>query len=198
MVEYAQAHMPSAQIARWTLENAKREWNGAKWKLLPSLGLYSGWSTTYFSYPGGNDTDPFRTQFRNNGGEYVQLSLNIPIFNRFQRHSNIARKRNAYSKASAEYDQKMRDIEAEVAQAIQDRDGASAAYRQAQKKSDVQEEAFFLNSRKLEQGMISPIEYQTATNAFLAAKADRLNALFQYLIKRSVVRYYNGTPYNQQ
>lgn len=198
MVEYARAHMPSAQIARWTLENAKREWNGAKWQLLPSLGLYGGWSTTYFSYPGGKATDPFRTQFKNNGGEYIQLSLNIPIFNRFQRHSAVARKRNAYRKASAEYDQKIRDIEAEVAQAVQDREGASAAFRLAQKKSDVQEEAYFLNSKKLEQGLISPIEYQTATNAFLTAKADHLNALFQYLIKRSVVRYLGGTPYNEQ
>lgn len=198
ITEYARSFLPSAQIARWTMENARLEWNSAKWKLLPSLGLYGGWSTTYYSYPGGNTTDPFRTQFRNNGGEYIQLSLNVPIFNGLQRQSNIGRKRNAYRRASAEYDQKMRDIEAEVARAIQDREGASAVYRQAQKKADVQEEAYSLNSRKLEQGLISPIEYQTAVNARLAAKADRLNAMFKYFLKRSVVRYYGGTPYNEQ
>ena len=105
---------------------------------------------------------------------------------------------NAVAKASAEYDQKMRDISAEVRRAVQDRDGASAAYIQAQRKSDVQEEAYSLNMKKLEQGLISPIEFQTASNNYLEANAQRLNSLLTYFIKRSVVNYYNGVDYINQ
>lgn len=199
MVDFAQANNPAARVARYNLLNAKRELSTARWQLLPSLNAYAGWSTTYFTYPGsGSASDPFRTQFKNNGGEYVQLSLNIPIFSGLQRHSNIARKKNAVAKASAEYDQKMRDISAEVRRAVQDRDGASAAYIQAQRKSDVQEEAYSLNMKKLEQGLISPIEFQTASNNYLEANAQRLNSLLTYFIKRSVVNYYNGVDYINQ
>ena len=199
MVDFAQSNNPAARVARFNLMNAKRELNTARWQLLPSLSAYAGWSTTYFTYPGsGSASDPFRTQFRNNGGEYVQLSLNIPIFSGLQRHSNIARKKNAVAKASAEYDQKMRDISAEVRRAVQDRDGASAAYILAQRKSDVQEEAYSLNMKKLEQGLISPIEFQTASNNYLEANAQRLNSLLTYFIKRSVVNYYNGVDYIDQ
>lgn len=199
MVDFAQSNNPAARVARFNLMNAKRELNTARWQLLPSLSAYAGWSTTYFTYPGsGTASDPFRTQFKNNGGEYVQLSLNIPIFSGLQRHSNIARKKNAVAKASAEYDQKMRDISAEVRRAVQDRDGASAAYILAQRKSDVQEEAYSLNMKKLEQGLISPIEFQTASNNYLEANAQRLNSLLTYFIKRSVVNYYNGVDYIDQ
>ena len=52
--------------------------------------------------------------------------------------------------------------------------------------------------KKLEQGLISPIEYQTATNNYLKAKAERLNSLCRYMIKQSVVRYYAGEEYINQ
>ena len=82
--------------------------------------------------------------------------------------------------------------------AVQDRDGSAAAYRQAQRKASVQEEAYSLNLRKLEQGLISPLEFQTANNNYLKAKADEMNSLFGYLIKQAVVKYYNGTEYINQ
>lgn len=199
IIDFACESHPAAKVARYNLLNAKRELHTARWQLLPSLNAYAGWSTTYFTYPGSESvSDPFRTQLKNNAGEYIQLSLSIPIFSGLQRHSNIARKKNALAKASAEYDQKMREISAEVRRAVQDRDGASAAYIQAQRKSDVQEEAYSLNMKKLEQGLISPIEFQTASNNYLEASAQRLNSLLTYFIKRSVVAYYNGVDYIDQ
>ncbi|MBQ4201567.1 MAG: TolC family protein [Bacteroidales bacterium] len=197
IVSFALEHNPSVQIASWQAQNAKRELNTAKWQLLPSLGLYAGWNTSYYSYQGAS-TAPFGEQFRNNGGEYLQLSVSIPIWNRMSRQSAISRKRNALNKATAELDQKRRDVESEVRRAIQDRDGSALAYEQAQHKAEVQAEAYTLNLKKLEQGLISPLEFQTANNNFLKAQADEMNSLFKYLIKQAVVRYYNGEAYIDQ
>ena len=82
--------------------------------------------------------------------------------------------------------------------AIQDRDGASAAYMQAERMAEVQQEAYRLNMRKLEQGLISPIEFRTASESYLTAMAERLNSLLQYNIKKAVVSYYDGIPYLDQ
>ena len=128
----------------------------------------------------------------------MQLTLSIPIFDRLSRHSNIANKRNAYIRSTAEYEQKLREVEAEVMRAVQDRDGASAAYMQAERMAEVQQEAYRLNMRKLEQGLISPIEFRTATESYLTAAAERLNTLLQYNIKKAVVAYYDGIPYLEQ
>ena len=86
----------------------------------------------------------------------------------------------------------------EVRRAIQDRDGAGAAYLQAQRKAEVQAEAYALNLKKMEQGLISPLEFQTAGNNYLKARADEMSSLFKYLIKQAVVRYYNGVEYIDQ
>ena len=197
VVDFALDHNPGIQIASWKQLNAKRELNTAKWQLLPTIGLYAGWSTSYYTYQ-GSQTNPFWHQFRNNGGEYVQVALTIPIWNRLNKYSTISRKKHALEKATAEYDQKRRDVESEVRRAIQDRDGAATAYLQAQRKAEVQEEAYTLNLKKLEQGLISPLEFQTANNNYLKAQADEMNSLFKYLIKAAVVRYYNGTEYINQ
>ena len=197
VVDFALEHNPGIQIASWQELNAKRELNTAKWSLLPTVGLYAGWSTSYYTYQ-GSTTNPFWNQFKNNGGEYVELSLSIPIWNRLSKHSAISRKQHALDKATAELDQKRRDVESEVRRAIQDRDGAATAYQQAQRKAEVQAEAYMLNLKKLEQGLISPLEFQTANNNYLKAQADEMNSLFKYLIKQAVVRYYNGVEYVNQ
>ena len=196
VVDFALEHNPEVRIAGWQQLNAKRQLNTAKWQLLPSIGLYAGWSTSYYTYQ-GSETASFANQFKNNGGEYVEVSLQIPIWNRLSRHSAIKRREHALDKATAELDQN-RDVESEVRRAIQDRDGAATAYHQAQRKAEVQSEAYALNLKKLEQGLISTLEFQTANNNYLKAQADEMNSLFKYLIKQAVVHYYNGVEYVNQ
>lgn len=200
LVENALNTLPAAYIAKGEMLNAKRALNTAKWQLLPSLNLNGGWSTSYFTYPRekGYVAVPFRNQFTNNMGEYIQLSMSIPIYGRLYRQATIARKKNAYVRATAQYEQKMREIEAEIVRALQDKEGAGAAFLQANKQAQVQKEAYKYNIKKFEQGMISPIEYQTASGNWLAARAEQLNALLKYYLKASIVEYYSGVPYLEQ
>ncbi len=192
--------MPEVSLAEGTMKNARLALKTARWQLLPTLSLYGGWSTSFFTYPGmeGYVPTPYFDQLKNNSGEYVQLSLSIPIFDRLSKHSNIAKRKNAYERAKADYEQTLQTVEAEVRRAIADRDGSADALRQAATRADLQEEAYQLNSKRFEQGLISSIEYQTASNNYLNALAEHLNAQLQYFIKNSVVNYYGGTPYINQ
>ena len=200
IVQTALLTNPGIFLAKSAMENARLSLMTAKWKLAPSLDLYGGWSTSYYTYPGqtGYTPTPFGRQFKDNGGEFIQLTLSIPIFDRLSRQSEISRKKNAYARSTAQYEQKIHEVESEVLRAIQDRDGAEAAFYSAERRSEVQEEAYRLNIRKFELGLISTIEYQTASDNYLKAKAERLNALLQYHLKNKVVTYYNGVSYLEQ
>ena len=196
ITSFAHENNPAVRIAKGKMDQARYELKTAK----PSLSLNGGWSTSYYTYPGRKDYQavPFGTQFRNNGGEYIQLSLSIPIYDRLSRHSNLSKKKNDWRRAQAEYEQTLHDVESEISRAIQDSKGALAAFFQAEKRSVVQEEAYRLGERKMLQGLISPIEFQTVSNDYLNAKAEQLNARFQYLLKSSVVSYYKGISYLDQ
>lgn len=200
IIEYAVNNLPSVAIAKGKMENALLDLKTAKWNFTPNLSLSAGWSTSYYTYPGmeGYVPTPFKTQFKNNGGEYIQLSLSFPIYDRLSTFSNLRRKRNESQRATLQFEQKVRDVEAEVIRAVQDRDGASAAFFQADRRAVLQEEAYNLNLKKLEQGLISTIDFQKASDNWLNAKTARLDALLKFYIKRSVVKYYNGISYINQ
>ena len=197
---FARENHPSARIAKGKMEQARYELKTARWQFLPSLSLSGGWSTSYYTYPGRTDYTavPFASQFRNNGGEFVQLSLSFPLYDRLSRFSSLSKKKNGLRRMQAEYEQTLHDIESEVTRAAQDCQGALAAFFQAEKRSMVQEEAYRLNEKKLMQGLISPIEFRTVLNDYLNAQAELLNARFQYLLKSSVVKYYQGISYLNQ
>lgn len=200
MVEQAKNMMPSVALAEGTLKNARLALKTARWQMLPTVSLYGGWSSSYFTYPGkeGYVPTPYFEQLKNNGGEYVQLSVSIPIYNRLSNHTNISKRKNALDRAEADYEQTLQTVEAEVRRAVADRDGTADALRQADTRAALQQEAFALNGKRFEQGLISSIEYQTASNLYLNALAEQMNARLQYFIKNSVVNYYKGIYYLDQ
>ena len=190
----AVGQLPRVIIANGELETARIALKTAKWRLLPSLSLYGGWSSTYFTYPGrtGYESVPYWRQIGNNGGEYVQLSLSIPIYDRLSQQSEIARRRNALDRAEARREQAMHEADAEVRRAIADRDGAAEALQQAEHHAALQQELYTLSTRQFEQGLISAIEYQTVADNHLNATAEYLHARLTYFVKCEVVRYYAG------
>ena len=191
-VSRAADRLPAVIIAENERQTARLALKTAKWQLLPSLSLYGGWSSTYYTYPGRTDyvTVPYGQQIINNGGEYVQLSLNIPIYNRLSRQTEIARRHNDCDRAEARYAQARQTVEAEIHRALADRDGAAAALQQAEQHSALQQQLYTMSVRQFEQGLISALDYQTVADNHLTAVADLLNARLQLFLKTWVVRYY--------
>ncbi len=71
VVNFALDHNPGVNVASWKELNARRELTTAKWQLMPSIGLYGGWNTNYFTYP-NEMTAPFGTQFYSHLGPVGQ------------------------------------------------------------------------------------------------------------------------------
>ena len=193
-VSRAAKRLPAVIIAENERQTARLALKTAKWQLLPSLSLYGGWSSTYFTYPGRADyvPVPYWRQLSDNGGEYVQLSLSIPIYDRLSRQTEIAHRRNDCDRAEARYAQARQTVEAEIHRALADRDGAAAALRQAEQQAALQQQLYTLSARQFEQGLISALDYRTVADNHLNATAELLNARLQLFLKTWVVRYYFG------
>lgn len=197
---YAQNALPRAELALAELKQAKWNLHTARGQFLPNLSVSGGWSTRYYTYPGNKDykAPSFATQWRNNGGEYIQFSLSFPIYTQLSRFSNLSRKKNDYRRMQANLKQVQQEVATEVERAFQDCEGAQLAFLQAQKRLAVQAEAFKLNEKQLAHGLVSPITFRTIANAYHNAQAERLNALLRYYLKRSIVKYYQGISYLEQ
>ena len=194
LVNHAKQWLPKVVLAKGAITNARLALKTARWQVAPSLSLNGGWSSSYFTYPGqqGYRSVPFPEQIRNNGGEYVQLSLNIPIYSHLAIFSNIEKRKNELKRASARYEQVVQEVEAEVQRAVADRDAAAEALQEAVLRASLQGESLELNRKRFEQGAISTVEYRTISDDYLTAVAEQLNARLQYFIKDYIVRYYAG------
>jgi outer membrane protein TolC len=194
LVNHAKQWLPKVVLAKGAITNARIALKTARWQVAPSLSLNGGWSSSYFTYPGqqGYRPVPFPEQIRNNGGEYVQLSLSIPIYSHLAIFSNIEKRKNELKRASARYEQVVQEVEAEVQRAVADRDAAAEALQEAMLRASLQGESLELNRKRFEQGAISAVEYRTISDDYLTAVAEQLNARLQYFIKSYVVRYYAG------
>ena len=197
---FAKEFHPTSLLAKGEMEKARLDLKSARGAFFPRLSLGGGWSTNYYTYPGKDDyhAPSFHSQFNNNRGSYVQLSLTFPLYDRLSTFSNLRRKKNAYRRAQAVYNQTQRDIESEVSRAVQDCKGAFKASIHAEKHASVQEESYRLGQRKVVQGLMSPVEFHTLSSSYLQAKAEQFNAHLTYLLKQSVVNYYKGINYLDQ
>lgn len=197
---YAKENHPTAQLARGEMRKAQMDLRVARGNFFPTLSLGGGWSTNYYTYPGKANyhAESFHSQFSNNRGSYVQLTLSFPIFSYLGNFSQLSRKKNAYRRAQASFRQTQHDIETEVSRAVQDCHGAFKASLHAGKHASVQKESYRLGQRKMVQGLMSPVEFHTISNNYLQAKAEHLNAQFTYLLKQSIVNYYKGISYLDQ
>lgn len=184
--------LPSVQIAEAHLRQAQLQLQQARGAWSPSLSLNAGWSTTYYTYPdmAGYQPLPFREQWKNNGGEYVQLTLSIPIYSKGQRSLALNKSKNEVSRAQARLEQAQRERDNALCRARDEVATAQAAARQATRMAEVKHQAFLLAQRQYALGLITAIEYQTASQSFLTAEADSINALLQLQLKHHQLNYY--------
>lgn len=195
-VVYARVNLPQAKIGNYRLRGAELQQSIAKGALYPGLSLGGSVSSNYFNNlsKGQGNFPSFGTQFRNNLGESVNLSVNIPIFGGLSRRTNLNRARNDLRRERENHAETMRQIEEEVTQAILDMENARTAWLQARKRVEATELAHRANRRKYEEGLLGIIELQTSANQLLLAKTELVNSRLTYLVKCRQVNYYKGVP----
>ena len=183
--------LPAVRIARSELREAEIGVRQARSAWSPTLSLAAGWSTTYYTYPGleGYTPLPFAQQWRTNGGKYLQLSLNIPLYSRGTRTLALRKSQNERVRAQVRLEQALREDTNALRRATLDVETAEASALKAQRMAQVKQQAFALSQRQFELGLISAIEYQTASQAHLSAQAENLNAQLQLRLKRHLLRY---------
>ena len=183
---------PDMKSAEYEVELAHYDYKIAKGRLLPSLSLSGGITTNYYknlSLKG--QYDGFASQFRNNRGEYLALTLSIPIYNSDRWHS-MKKARNNWQLAQVNLEETRRKLHDQIAQAIMDAEGYAKELHQMQKKVTSDSIAYHMSSRKFEEGMLSTFDLHTAAQTLLESRIKELQMQMLLVIKQRLVGYYQG------
>lgn len=183
---------PDLKSAEYEVERARYDYKIAKGRLLPSLSLGGGISTNYYkNLSQKGQYDGFASQFRNNQGEYLALTLSIPIYNSDRWHS-VKKARNDWQLAQVNLEETRRKLHDQIAQAVMDAEGYAKELHQMQKKVASDSLAYHMSSRKFEEGMLSTFDLHTAAQTLLESRIKELQMQMLFIIKQRLVAYYQG------
>lgn len=183
---------PDVKSAEYEVEKALYDYKIAKGRLLPSLSLSGGISTNFYrNLSQGGQYEGFASQFRNNRGEYLALTLSIPIYDNVAWHS-VKKARNDWQLAQVNLEETKRKLHDHIAQAVMDAEGYAKELYQMNKKVASDSLAYYMSSRKFEEGMLSTFDLHTAAQTLLESRIKQLQMQMLLVIKQRLVDYYQG------
>ena len=161
--------------------------------LFRSLSLSGGVGTNY--YTTSNDaypSDKFFNQLSHNFSPYIGLSLNVPIFTRFQTRNNIRSARLNQDLQQIQLDKTKQSLYKEIQQAWSNAVAAEAKYRSSSEAATAAEDAFRLVQAKYENGKATITEFNESRNQLLKTKSDQVQATYEYLFQSRLLDFYRG------
>ncbi len=131
-----------------------------------------------------------------NQRRFLGVSMNIPIFNRFQVKNNVERavlnqKRSEYQLISTK-----NQLQQTIEQAYLDVKSAAKAYSALENSLEASELAFQNAEQRLEYGATDAVEYTQIKNDYEQVRSDLIRAKYDYIFKQKVLDFYQGKPLN--
>lgn len=189
---FAATDNPRILKAQQNVEAARYGLRAARGALLPTISLSGGVSTSFFRNMDKGGHASFSSQFRNNAGEYVGLSLSIPLFDRLATYSTIRRRKTALVQAQENLAYEQSELRRIIVEAASDVANSTKEVEKMQEQVEADSIASRLTTRKYEEGLASSIDVKTAAVTLLQSRVKLLQSQLTMAYNRRLLAYYKG------
>jgi len=189
---------PAVKSAEYNFESLKNKLKVAKGDLYPTLSLGGSYNNLYnnkytYSFP-STEYMTFNDQIKSNQRYGFGVSLNIPIFNRFQARAGVSNTQIQLENSELQLQNTKNLLRKDIEQAYTNALAAFKRYIANQKAVVSSREAFRYTEEKFNVGMINSVEYNQSKNNLSKAQSDLLQAKYEYIFRTKILDFYNGTP----
>lgn len=189
---FAVTDNPRILKAQQNVEAARYSLRAARGALLPTISLSGGVSTSFFRNMNKGGHASFSSQFRNNAGEYVGLSLSIPLFDRLATYSTIRRRKTALVQAQENLAYEQSELRRIIVEAASDVENSTKEVEKMQEQVEADSIASRLTTRKYEEGLASSIDVKTAAVTLLQSRVRLLQSQLTMAYNKRLLAYYKG------
>lgn len=189
---FAATDNPRILKAQQNVEAARYSLRAARGALLPTISLSGGVSTSFFRNMDKGGHASFSSQFRNNAGEYVGLSLSIPLFDRLATYSTIRRRKTALVQAQENLAYEQSELRRIIVEAASDVANSTKEVEKMQEQVEADSIASRLTTRKYEEGLASSIDVKTAAVTLLQSRVRLLQSQLTMAYNKRLLAYYKG------
>lgn len=213
---------PDIKLAALRTEAAKKGIAVAKGNYYPSISLGAGLSSNYSSgrtrvlsyFEDGTreigfventqtkvltnvispltESYKFADQVKDNFGQYIGVSLQIPIFNGFTTRSVVRKAKISYLQNQTEEQLSKNNLNKVIYQAVADLKAAQSTFESSTKTFNARKEAFSVIEQRYNVGLVNALDYSTSQTNKNTAEIDMIRAKYDLLFKAKVIDYYLG------
>ena len=184
---------PEIRAEQLRLEGAEKNIGIARSAYFPTVYLQAGLGSNYYK-TNGFAADGFMKQLKNNFGQFIGLSVNISIFNRFETRNNVRSAKLSYTQQQLQLEQTKKNLYKEIQQAYFNGVASQAKYESSRQAVNSQQAAFQLMTAMYENGKANITEFNETKNNLMRAESDFARAKYEYLYQRAVLDFYRGKP----
>ena len=120
------------------------------------------------------------------------LSLNIPIFNRFQTKNNVAKSIINKEISRIGLENEKIQLKQTIEQAFLDVKAALKSYEAAKISLSAQEEAFKNAQERYNYGAMTLFDFDLVRNRLVSAESTLIRSKYDYVFKTKVLQFYSG------
>ncbi|OIN57713.1 hypothetical protein BLX24_18380 [Arsenicibacter rosenii] len=182
---------PMAQVAGWRLKSAQSGYAVARTSLLPAISVGGGVNTAYSS-AAPRELFPIGRQLNYNLGQYVRLSVSLPVLNGLQARFQIARALIAKKTAEIDVQKVHLQLTQEIEQAVFAQTLAFEKWQSAQRQVEAQQKALLAGKARFDEGLIHVIEYATLQTNLNRALSNQLQARYEYYFRKLIADTYQN------
>jgi outer membrane protein len=143
-------------------------------------------------YQGYNTYPKFGDQFKNNRGENVGISVNIPILNGFQARNNVRQARLTLKNYELQNANVRHVLQQNVELAFQNMIAAYKQFKFYQQQATAYKESFRIANIRFTEGVVASDVYILAKGHSDIAETNLAAAKYIYLFRTKVLDYYQG------
>jgi outer membrane protein len=177
------------------LESSRKTLKIAESGHYPNLSLNLGYGTNYFYlYNAGVPNPSFSDQLKNNGGEQIGLSLNIPLFNRFSVRNQVRNARFNIENQQLVLENTKKTLYKEIEAAYLNATAAQEKYRASRIAVKATSESFKYAQDRYEIGKSSVFEFNEAKTKWVKSQSEEVQAKYDYIFRTKILDFYNGAP----
>lgn len=184
---------PSIKAAQYRVEGAQKSIRIAQSGYYPQLSLGAGIATSYYNVS-GRENGNFGSQLRDNFSQYIGLSLNIPIFNRFSTRNQVRKARIQQTTLNWQLEDAKKALYKEIQQAYYNAVNAESKFESSRTADEAAKASFNLMKEKYTNGKATSTEFNEARTNWLKAVSDRIQAKYDYLFRTKILDFYKGVP----
>ncbi|MFH5831186.1 TolC family protein [Halalkalibaculum sp. DA3122] len=196
LVDAALENRSDLQSARLNIKAIEHQLKATKGSLYPSLNFSASLSSNYNDQNFDRATGElvgFQDQFFDqNLNRSLGLSVNIPIFDNFNRRTNVQSQLISYRNQQLSLENTELQVVQEVNQAYTDYQAVIKQLEATEKSLRAAERSYETERERYNVGATTLIELSNANAQYVQAQSDRARAVFNFVFQQKLLDYYIG------